>query len=248
MNSYLNLGSYYYDLIRAEPPKEAYAFYLSYAKQASGILLEPMCGSGRFLLPLVLDGFDIHGFDASNHMLSLLSDKANSQNLSVSISKSYIESFKSSHLYSLIFIPSGSFGHLIEMDMVTTALNNLYGLLEKDGTFVFEVETSKILPKQLDNIFHDEKMLPNGDIIQVERTINLENNIITSKDKYSLVQNDFIVRTEHENLHVRLYDDLEPLISMLNKSGFSDISIMSEYNRNASYENNSKVIILECRN
>lgn len=56
MDSYLDLGACYYDSIRTEPPKEAYAFYRSYVIDSSGVILEPMCGSGRFLLPLIKEG------------------------------------------------------------------------------------------------------------------------------------------------------------------------------------------------
>ena len=53
------------------PPKDAYDFYLSYAKEANGPILEPMCGTGRFLLPLLAAGFKIEGFDASEATHSL---------------------------------------------------------------------------------------------------------------------------------------------------------------------------------
>ncbi len=48
---------------------------------ANGPILEPMCGTGRFLLPLIEDGFDVHGFDASDHMLGVLHAKAKPKNL-----------------------------------------------------------------------------------------------------------------------------------------------------------------------
>lgn len=82
MDSYLNLGACYYDSIRAEPPEEAYAFYRSYASDSLGLILEPMCGSGLFLLPLVKEGFTVHGFDASPYMLASLHHKAQQQGLS----------------------------------------------------------------------------------------------------------------------------------------------------------------------
>ncbi len=69
LGSYLNLGTQFYDLIRPEPPEDAYTFYRLYVMNATGPILEPMCGKGRFLLPLLQEGFDVHSFDASEHML-----------------------------------------------------------------------------------------------------------------------------------------------------------------------------------
>ena len=43
-------------------------FYLSYAEKGKKIL-EPLCGSGRFLVPFVERGLDISGIDLSNEML-----------------------------------------------------------------------------------------------------------------------------------------------------------------------------------
>lgn len=53
LGSYLSLCTQFYDLIRPEPPEDAYAFYRSYVSNAVGSILEPMCGTGRFLLPLL---------------------------------------------------------------------------------------------------------------------------------------------------------------------------------------------------
>ena len=73
--SYLRLCTEVYDLSKPNPPKDAYAFYRDYVIKANGPILEPMCGSGRFLLPLREEGFNVHGFDASDHMLASLHAK-----------------------------------------------------------------------------------------------------------------------------------------------------------------------------
>ena len=49
-------------------------FYLSYAEKGKKIL-EPLCGSGRFLVPFVERGLDISGIDLSNEMLQKLKQK-----------------------------------------------------------------------------------------------------------------------------------------------------------------------------
>ena len=76
LGSYLSLATQFYDLIRPEPPDDAYLFYRSYVSDSGGHILEPMCGSGRFLLPLIQEGFDVSGFDASEYMLKALHNKA----------------------------------------------------------------------------------------------------------------------------------------------------------------------------
>lgn len=58
LDTYLSLCTQVYDLSKPAPPEEAFRFYREYVMRAKGAILEPMCGTGRFLLPLMEDGFD----------------------------------------------------------------------------------------------------------------------------------------------------------------------------------------------
>jgi len=53
LDTYLSLCTQVYDLSKPTPPEDAYAFYRSYVESAGKAVLEPMCGTGRFLLPFV---------------------------------------------------------------------------------------------------------------------------------------------------------------------------------------------------
>ena len=52
MHTYGKLCTQFYDLDKPTAPPEALAFYLKHARQANGAVLEAMCGSGRFLIPM----------------------------------------------------------------------------------------------------------------------------------------------------------------------------------------------------
>ncbi len=54
-----------YDLDKPVVPTDALSFYMVYAKKSAGPVLEPMCGTGRYLLPLSESGIAIDGFDNS---------------------------------------------------------------------------------------------------------------------------------------------------------------------------------------
>src|SRR5262245_34854390 len=140
-DTYLNLCTQVYDLSKPIPPKDAYDLYRSYAVQANGRMLEPMCGTGRFLLPLVAEGFDVHGFDGSRHMLDALQKKAKAQNLKVHVWQGLVAELNIQKKYKLIFIPSGSFGLITDENEAKNALKIFYDLLENGGKLVFEAET-----------------------------------------------------------------------------------------------------------
>ena len=70
MESYGKLCTAYYDLGKPFLASDALAYYQAKAAESSGPVLEPMCGSGRFLIPLLQAGIPIEGVDASREMLA----------------------------------------------------------------------------------------------------------------------------------------------------------------------------------
>ncbi len=101
LDTYLSLCTQVYDLSKPTPPEDAYAFYRSYVERAGKAVLEPMCGTGRFLLPLVAEGFDVHGFDASDTMLEALQAKSRLKNIKTKVWKGFLESLEDTQHYNL---------------------------------------------------------------------------------------------------------------------------------------------------
>ena len=56
-------------------------FYLSFVNDKAMKVLEPMCGNGRMLIPLLENGVDIEGFDISEEITSLCRIKGRKSNL-----------------------------------------------------------------------------------------------------------------------------------------------------------------------
>ncbi len=75
INYYGSLCTVMYELLHPYAPEDELQFYLQYAKKEMKIL-EPLCGSGRFLVPFLERGFNITGFDMSEEMLKELYKKA----------------------------------------------------------------------------------------------------------------------------------------------------------------------------
>ncbi len=136
LDTYLSLCTEVYDLSKPDAPSDAYAFYREYAKAANGLILEPMCGTGRFLLPLLEEGFNVHGFDASEHMLKALYAKAKAKNIDATVWKGFVEDLERPEQYNLIFIPSGSFCLIIDPDAVKAALKVFYDHLTQGWYFI----------------------------------------------------------------------------------------------------------------
>ncbi|WP_200884640.1 hypothetical protein [Campylobacter sp. RM16704] len=67
INYYSNLCSQMYDILHNKAPQDELGFYLSYAKEYK--FLEPLCENRRFMIPFLIQGFNITGMDSSKPML-----------------------------------------------------------------------------------------------------------------------------------------------------------------------------------
>jgi ubiquinone/menaquinone biosynthesis C-methylase UbiE len=247
LDTYLNLCTQVYDLSKPTPPQDAYEFYRSYATSANGRILEPMCGTGRFLLPLVAEGFDAHGFDGSQHMLDALQMKAKAQNLKVNVWQGLVEDLKIQKKYSFIFIPSGSIGLITDIQAAKNALKKFYDLLIDGGALVFEAETLKAAPTQ-PGVWRGS-MYPREDgtfILANFLELPMKNNVSSTIGRYELVDSNAIIKTEIETLKVRLYEP-ESLRDMLTEVGFTAIKKIKAFDCEKQPDIDDEVVIYECR-
>ncbi|STX50486.1 acyl-CoA N-acyltransferase [Legionella busanensis] len=246
-STYLDLCTEVYELSKPNITLDAYQFYRSYAIEAGGPILEPMCGTGRFLLPLFEEGFDIYGFDASESMLKKLHEKAASKNLKPTVWKGFIEELERKEKYKLIFIPTGSFGLITEPQIIQDTVKLIYDHLEPNGLFVFEVETSTAIGKEL-GIWHGSRWpLVDGKIILMSQLIALEDEICCAIAKYELVEGNQVIQTEIEDYKIRLYNEPAFLVNLLDSIGFSNLRLVKAFDRSASPKKDDMSIVFECR-
>ena len=248
LDSYLGLATQFYDLIRPEPTEDAYSFYRSYIIDAREHILEPMCGSGRFLLPFFQEGFDVSGYDASEHMLKALHDKAVSRSLKPKVWQDFIGNLDYKDKYNLIFIPSGSFGHIIDFTEIKKALKNFYDCLNENGILLFEAESSLSVPIGQLGVWRG--MIcnkPDGDSILISRLSTMQDSVCYSINKYELLQKNKIIQTEIEKFNVRLYDDRTILLKLLQDIGFREVRIVKTFDRACNPDDNDAAFVYECR-
>src|SRR6187549_2553834 len=80
-DTFYGMGADTYDLFHTENNQGEIPFYSSLLRKIKGPILEPGCGSGRFLIPIARAGFKIEGFDCSNEMLSRCENRLRAENL-----------------------------------------------------------------------------------------------------------------------------------------------------------------------
>jgi SAM-dependent methyltransferase len=244
--TYLGLCTEFWDFDKPYPPASEYAFFRYYVAQSKGPILEPMCGSGRYIIPLLEEGFEVEGFDASPFMFNALRKKCEEKNLSPRIWEQYLELMPETKQYDLIFIPDTSFCHFLNSFTIKKVLQKIYSLLLSGGTFVFNLQTTSM---KLDNVgVWTGKIYrkPNATIIIENRLIlPIENSIVPLILKYELINNTEILRTEMEYYQIKLFHATE-MDALLKDIGFSEVKKIKAYQHGKAPSYRDEVIVYEC--
>lgn len=245
-NHYLGLCTEFWDLDRATIPADQHEFYTYYMKRAKGPILEPMCGSGRFLIPFVQDGFDVEGFDASPYMFKSLLRKCQEKGISPRVWEQYLDDVPETKKYKLIFLPDTSFTIFTDPDVIKQSLKKLYSLLAPGGKLVFDVQTIHARWGQIGlwtGIAH--KRADGNTIIASYLPLPITNSISPLFIRFDLIDKTGIIKTETEYYQAKLYYPTE-MDALLKEVGFKKIKRMSAYDRNTKPEQDDLVIVYEC--
>lgn len=250
LKTYQKLSTIFYDLEleSQENSKLALKFYLDYALNAHGPILEPMCGTGRFLIPMLNANLNIEGFDASEHMLNALTAKYKKiSTQKAPVQKLFVQDFKSEKKFNLIFVPFGSWGLITDIEQSKVCLKNMYNHLNINGKLVLEIETINSVPSTCGTECFGSHNLKDNTRITINTLNNYNPNtqIFSSRCQYKLIKNNIITETEEEIFEQYLYKYNE-LDIYLKDAGFSKIQKFSDFKKSPAKDKNSAIIIYEC--
>lgn len=135
-----------YDLDKPEPPAVELAAYRRFLAACEPPALEIMSGSGRFLVPLLAEGFDVDGVDASPDMLAAAAHKAAAAGLKLRQHEQKAHELALPRRYGAVFCGGGSFGLLVDDSEIAAALAGIREHLTPTGRLLLEVETPALAP------------------------------------------------------------------------------------------------------
>ena len=255
IHTYQSLCTQFYDLEFAhrQSKKEALdaatLFILDRARSATGPILEPMCGSGRFMLPLLAAEFEVQGFDASPFMLASFAQKyALVSNKPAPIVQALLQDFTSTKQYGLIFIPFGSLGLVTNQTEVIQSLKNMYQMLKPGGTFMIEIDTIASLPQELGAQNRGTHQLdPNNSIaLHTIESYNPKTQLFYAQCRYDLVTNGVVKTTETEDFYQYLYD-FDEMDQLLKNAGFLNLKKYQNYDLEPAINQKTPILIYECK-
>ncbi|MDF2845037.1 MAG: methylase involved in ubiquinone/menaquinone biosynthesis [Herbinix sp.] len=204
-------------------------FYKERLKSCEGRILEPATGTGRMLIPLLENGFEVDGFDCSKEMLNICENNCRIRNLKPYLFEAKMESFSIDRLYDAIIVPTGTFLLLQERTDSIKALHNFYKHLSNGGKLIIDIflQTNSSIGISSTRTFPCD----NGDIITLDKKIVQVDNInqfTISHTRYEKWRDGVLLETELEYFPLRWYG-VEEFKLILESIGFDDIVISSDY-------------------
>lgn len=241
-NYYDNLCTEMYEILHATPPQDELNFYLTYAK-AGMKMFEPLCGNGKFMIPFIEKGFDIYGNDLSQSMLDKLLKKCPT----AKVECCNIENFKTNQKFDYIFIPSGSVGLFTNLNSLKNIFKNFYNILNKNGKFVFAVDTTNFKTPDHDDykIVQDVNFQGKRMILELKTFYDTKTHTLYQPQVYKLFDNEKLLQSEEMDFQIHLYD-IGEMDKILNEVGFLKTKVYTDYNKNCNFNDKTEFLIYEC--
>ena len=208
--------------------------------------LDVACGTGRLLVPYLRAGLDVDGCDISADMLALCGERAEAEGLSPNLYKQAMHELQLPRRYRTIVV-CGGFGLGGNREQNLESLRRIYAQLEPGGLLLLDNEApyadAGLWPYWLR---HERRALPKpwrelGDGDRRQGADGLEYELrsriveldplaqsVTLEMRADMWRDGEHVAAEEHILKMSMYFTHE-LVSMLERAGFSDVTLRGDY-------------------
>lgn len=240
MESYNYFAEFYDSLTLNARYKERAEYILKLFKRLNhnmGLTLDLACGTGNLTLELAKAGVDIYGIDGSEEMLSQAMNKSVEQGLNILF---LCQKMQEIDLYGTIdtcVCTLDSINHMTEIDDVQKTFDKVSLFMNKDGYFLFDVNT---IYKHKEILGNNTFVYDTEDVYCVWQNSLKENNLVEIDFDFFIPDDDIYFRAS-EHFAERAYSD-EEITSMLNKAGFEKTALYGEMTFASPKETEQRVI------
>ncbi|WP_147534742.1 class I SAM-dependent methyltransferase [Bacillus marasmi] len=228
----------YYDLLF--PANFAQIDFIENNCQVGSRMLDIAAGTGNQAILFAKRGFEVTATDSEADMVAKMIEKAKLENIPLQalvLPMEKIEQLATSS-FDVITCIGNSIVHLPSLEAIRLMINDVYKMLENDGTFIIQtVNYDKIIAEQIKEL----PLITKPDGIQFQRTYEFSGEKILFTGKLTVEVNG---GTESFENTVELYPlQSYELISVLQEAGFSEISLYGDFTGNE-YTSSSPAIVV----
>lgn len=229
-NRYGALSSWVYNLDK--PVGRSFGdleYYRDRLAQCHGPILEPAVGNGRIFVPLLQEGFQIEGFDASEEMLKYCREECRERNLSEDLTLQTFEKFSYDKSFAAIIVPAGSFQLIADEITAAAVLKRFFDHLAPKGRLIIDLDPigSILAPPGHIRSWTTEC----GDLLTLTDN-RVETNYLAqttlSHSRYDRWHNGTLIETELELFKLRWWGVHEFRLA-LQVAGFVDVQVTGNY-------------------
>jgi SAM-dependent methyltransferase len=205
------------------------AFHVARLAGVDGPILEPACGTGRTLVPLLEAGHDVTGFDASPDMLARCQARCAERGLTPKLSQQRFEDFSYDQPFAVIIVPVGTFTLIDDYATAIAVLRRFHAHLAPGGLVILDIQPLASMAMRGSN--QRSWTAENGDLLTMDgqhtRSDWLAQRIEYSC-RYERWRDHKLVESELEPMAQRLWG-LEEFRLALAATGFGDIEVTGDY-------------------
>jgi SAM-dependent methyltransferase len=228
MGAYGPLCQQFYDADKPRPDDIELGWYLDRLPRGAGPVLEPMCGSGRLLVPLAARGLALHGVDTSAAMLDACRARLAASGLDAELVRQDVAALNLPFRYGAAFVAAGSFQLLTAPSRARAALARIRAHLVPPRLLLLclDVPDAALHPPGATQV-DVRSVRPDGGpriTLRSETTVDRDARLLSIRTRYERRGASGAVEREDEALDLTWYDEHEIAV-LLESAGFRDVAI-----------------------
>lgn len=222
-------------------------YYFTRLENVGGRILEPGCGTGRMLIPLMEKGLQVDGIDQSQEMMELCNYYLRRRGLRTNLGLgSWVTMRLPIRNYEAIIVPTGTLMLIADYEQSVQALRNFYEHLADGGRLIFDFYLPDLGMKVGDKIA-SEYVIDENNVIKYEKELvefDILKRIQVSKIRYDKYKFKMHMQTEHQEFSLRWFG-LEEMEKLLKEVGFKEVVISADFQFGLKPTNQEQIITFE---
>ena len=157
----------------------------------SSPILDMGSGTGRLLLPLTKEGYNVQGMEPYQGMNDIAKNKAKNQEIEVKVENGSFQTLNNEEKYSLIYSINGTMAYLKDINEYEESFSNVARALKPDGFFIVDLMNFFSLIKnykypEIQNLVFDKKKI----LALTNHEVDYENEMWIHKSSIFIQQED----------------------------------------------------------
>jgi len=226
--AYGPLCTQFYDADKPRAVDAEIDWYAGRLPDDAGPILDAMCGSGRLLVPLVDEGFHVHGVDSSAAMIASCDARLSDAGYETTLIRQDIATLNLPFRYTAALIAAGSFQLIVDPDAARSALEQLRAHLVPPGVLLLDLFVPRYAANPPGAPLVEARTVALADGTRIahrsETFVDAVGRRIDTKSRYERRMGPAILAREDETLAVTWYSEDE-IVALVGEAGYRDIRI-----------------------